>query len=273
MSTTASSSSSSSSSTSGRRALPFAEQLVIVSGGSRGLGAAIVRAFAREGARVVINFHKSEEAAHALARELGNQALPWRADVRDPTAVQAMVAGARAHFKAPVTTLVSNALVDYRFDPVGRATADGITWGHYAGQLEGSVRGALNLLQAALPQMAEQGGGRFITIGTNLVQNPVVPYHDYAASKAALLAFTRHMAAELGPRGITCNMVSGGLLDKTDASAATSDAIFDLIRATTPLREVVSPAAMADAVLFFASPWSRAVTGQNMIVDGGLVMG
>jgi 3-oxoacyl-[acyl-carrier protein] reductase len=101
----------------------------------------------------------------------------------------------------------------------------------------------------------------------------VVPYHDYTAAKAALLAFTRTLSHELGADGITVNMVSGGLLRATDASAATPAAVFDLIAASTPLREVTTPEQFADAVLFFASPWSRAVTGQNLIVDGGLVKG
>jgi 3-oxoacyl-[acyl-carrier protein] reductase len=109
-------------------------------------------------------------------------------------------------------------------------------------------------------------------IGTNLVQNPVVPYHDYTTSKAALLGFTRNMARELGAYGITVNMVSGGLLRTTDASSATSQEVFDLIESTTPLRKVTTPEDLADVVLFFASPWARAVTGQNLIVDGGLVM-
>lgn len=133
------------------------------------------------------------------------------------------------------------------------------------------MRGALNTIQAATPTMRERGFGRVVNIGSNLFQNPVVPYHDYTAAKAALLALTRTMAADLGPDGITVNMVSGGLLRTTDASAATPEDIFDMIAANTPLRRVTTPAEFADAVLFFASPWARVVTGQNLIVDGGLV--
>lgn len=98
-----------------------------------------------------------------------------------------------------------------------------------------------------------------------------MPYHDYTASKAALLSLTRTLAADLGADGITVNMVSGGLLRTTDASAATPDEVFDLIAASTPLGRVVTPEEFADALLFFASPWSRSVTGQNLVVDGGLV--
>jgi 3-oxoacyl-[acyl-carrier protein] reductase len=248
------------------------DQVVLISGASRGVGAALGRAFVREGARVVLNYYRSADAAQALARELGPRAGAWQADVRDADAVRAMVAGAQDHFGAPVTTVVSNALIDYRFDPVGRGTAETLTWDHYARQLEGSVQAALNLLQATLPGMDAAGGGRFVAIGSNLVQNPVVPYHDYTTGKAALLGFVRNMAAELGPRGITVNLVSGGLLDRTDASSATSDEVFELIRQTTPLRRVTTPEEFADAVLFFASPWARGVTGQNLTVDGGLVM-
>lgn len=251
---------------------PLSDQVVLISGASRGVGAALGRAFVREGARVVLNYYRSTAAAEDLARELGAAALPWQADVRDAQAVCAMVEGARNHFGAPVTTVVSNALVEYRFDPVGRGTVDTLTWADYARQLEGSVQGALNLLQASLSGMESAGGGRFIAIGSNLVQNPVVPYHDYTTGKAALLGFVRNMAAELGPRGVTVNLVSGGLLDRTDASSATSDEVFGLIQQSTPLRRVTTPEELADAVLFFASPWARGVTGQNLTVDGGLVM-
>jgi 3-oxoacyl-[acyl-carrier protein] reductase len=252
---------------------PLASQVVLVTGAGRGVGAALTRAFHREGARVVLNYFRSQAEAEALAAELGERVLPWQADVRAADQVQGMVDAARSHFGDPVTTVVSNALVDYQFDPVGRAAPDTLTWDHYQAQLEGSVQAAFHLVQATRHGMQEAGGGGFIAIGSNLVQNPVVPYHDYTTGKAALLGFVRNMAAELGPTGIRVNMVSGGLLDRTDASAATSDEVFDLIRQSTPLRRVVTPAEFADAVLLLASPWSRAITGQNLIVDGGLVMG
>jgi 3-oxoacyl-[acyl-carrier protein] reductase len=121
------------------------------------------------------------------------------------------------------------------------------------------------------PHFKAAGGGSVVTIGSNLVQNPVVPYHDYTAAKAALMAFTRTASKELGHLGVRVNMVSGGLLRTTDASAATPDAVFDMIAGLTPLGQVTTPEDLADAVLLFASPWSRAVTGQTLVVDGGLV--
>ncbi|MGN6457254.1 MAG: 3-oxoacyl-ACP reductase [Achromobacter mucicolens] len=256
-----------------RPQLNLNQQLVIVTGASRGLGAAIAQAFLREGAKVVINYLNSADRAQALAATAPDRALAVQADVRDPAAVAAMVARASQHFGQPVHTIVNNALPAFQFNGDARPHADTLDWAQMNAQIEGSVRAALNTTQAALPGMRAAGGGRIINVGTNLVQNPVVPYHDYTAAKAALLAFTRTLSHELGADGITVNMVSGGLLRTTDASAATPDDVFDMIAAGTPLREVTTPEQFADAVLFFASPWSRAVTGQNLIVDGGLVKG
>lgn len=252
--------------------MKLSEQIVLVTGGGRGLGTAIVHAFAREGAKVVINYRRSRDAAEALAKEVGEaRAVALQADVTDAASVAAMMAAARSHFGTTVTTVVNNALADFSFNGDARAKADGIAWENFSAQFEGSVRGALNTVQAALPGMRERKFGRIINVGTNLFQNPVVPYHDYTAAKAALLSFTRTAAADLGPDGITVNMLSGGLLRTTDASAATPEAVFDFIASATPLRSVTTPAEFADAVLFFASPWARAVTGQNLVVDGGLV--
>ncbi|MEM9555708.1 MAG: 3-oxoacyl-ACP reductase [Acidobacteriota bacterium] len=251
---------------------PLEDQIVLVTGAGRGFGAAIARAFAREGSRVAINYYRSREKAEALAEELGERALALQADVRNADSVAAMVERVASELGAP-TTVVHNALADYSFNGDARDTLAKLSPDSLDAQSHTAVRGALHMIQAASPAMAAAGFGRFIHIGTNLVQNPVVPYHDYTAAKAALLALTRTAAAELGPQGITVNMVSGGLLRTTDASAATPDAVFDLIADTTPLRSVTTPEEAADAVLFFASPWARAVTGQNLIVDGGLVFG
>jgi 3-oxoacyl-[acyl-carrier protein] reductase len=250
--------------------LPLYEQIVLVTGAGRGLGAAIATAFAREGARVAINYRSSSDQAKALAARLGGRARTFRADVRNEDEVARMFAEIGEAFGAP-TTVVHNALADFSFNGDARSKLDKLTWAEMSTQLDTALKGAINLIRVARPSMESASFGRFVTIGTNLVQNPVVPYHDYVAAKSALLALTRTAAAELGPRGITVNMVSGGLLRTTDASAATPEAVFDIIAATTPLRRVTTPEEAADAVLFFASPWARAVTGQNLMVDGGLV--
>jgi len=253
--------------------LPIAEQVVVVTGGARGLGAHISRAFLDAGARVAIAHHRSRAAAEALAADHPGRAVAVAVDIRDPAQVAALVATAEAHFGEPVTTVVNNALVDFAFDGDARPKAHELPAERLQEQFAGSVVGPVELIKAARPGMAARGFGRVVNIGSNLVQHPVVPYHDYTATKAALLALTRTFAHDLGPDGITVNMVSGGLLRTTDASAATPEAVFDAIAAATPLGRVTTPEELADAVLFFASPWARAVTGQNLIVDGGLVKG
>ncbi|MEP9392643.1 3-oxoacyl-ACP reductase [Gordonia sp. VNK1] len=252
-------------------ASPFSEHVVLVTGGGRGLGTHIVRAVAAQGARVVINYRRSADAATELAAALGDNAVALPADVTDRAAVDSMIERAATYFGHPVTAVINNALPDYSFNGDARSHADELTVDELDAQFRGIVGGALNTTQAALPGMRAVGGGRIVTIGTNLVQNPVVPYHDYTAAKAALLALTRTLSADLGADGITVNMVSGGLLRTTDASSATPAEVFDAIAATTPLGSVTTPAEFADAVLFFLSHWSRAVTGQNLVVDGGLV--
>ena len=254
-------------------AIGLADQIVVISGGSRGLGAAISRAFLDQGARVAIGYHRSRDAADTLAAEYPGRGFAVPLDVTAPDQVRRSMDVAAEHFGEPVTTVVNNALVDFAFDGDARPKAPELDPARLASQFTGSVYGPLALIQATIPGMAERGFGRIVNIGSNLVQHPVVPYHDYTAAKAALLALTRTFAHDLGPSGITVNMVSGGLLRTTDASAATPEAVFDAIADGTPLGRVTTPAELADAVLFFASPWARAVTGQNLIVDGGLVKG
>lgn len=255
---------------------PLHGQRVLVTGGARGLGSALSRAFVREGATVIINYLSSADAASELEAELNGQrpgsAVAVQADVRDREQVDALFSTAEDTLDAPVTVVVNNALASFAFDGDARPHAHEIGWERFTQQFNGSVKAALNTVQRALPGFERSGCGRIINIGTNLFQHPVVPYHDYTASKAALLSLTRTLAHDLGPSNITVNMLSGGLLRTTDASAATPDAVFDAIAQGTPLRRVTSPAEFADAALFFASPWSRAVTGQNLVVDGGLVM-
>ena len=221
----------------------------------------------------MINYHQSQAAAKVLAAEFSDRALAVQADISDAAAVEALFAQAKAHFGAPISTVVNNALPRFSFNGDARPHLADLNWQHLNQQLTGVVGGALNTAKAALAGMRELGFGRIINIGTNLFQNPVVPYHDYTAAKAALLSLTRTLSQELGADGITVNMLSGGLLRTTDASSATPEAVFDIIAANTPVGSVTTPAEFADAILFFASPWARAVTGQNLIVDGGLVKG
>lgn len=249
------------------------EQIVLVTGGARGLGLAITQALIAQGARVVVNYLNSQKAAQNLQQQYPAQVFIFQADVTQAEQVQALFSAAKAHFQQPIHSVINNALVNFQFNGDARPRIEDLSWHSMQTQLDGAVKASLNTIQAGLVDMKALHFGRIVNIGTNLLQNPVVPYHDYTTAKGALLAFTRTAAHELGEFGINVNMLSGGLLQATDASKATPDVVFDVIAQSTPLRRVVTPQEFADAILMFLSPYSRAVTGQNLIVDGGLVKG
>ena len=248
-------------------------KVALVTGASRGVGAAIAKSLAGEGAAVVVNYLKSEGRAEEVARDIrgsGGEAFPYRADITDEAAVCEMVRTAEGAFGA-VDILVNNALPDYSFDPVERKDFAGVKWDDYLQQLA-ALRGALYCSQAVVPGMIGKGGGRIVSILSNLINNPVVAYHDYTTAKSSFLGFSRNLAAELGPHNITVNMIAGGLIDETDASAATTQEVRDIVAGSTPLRRLGTPEDLGRAVLMFASPWAGFVTGQYITCDGGLVM-
>ena len=251
--------------------LPINKQTVLITGAGRGLGSGITRSFHREGSRVIINYRKSYESAKKLSDSLGNNAILIKGDIRNKDDVKQM-SKELSDQKITVNTIVHNAINDYRFNGEQRKKIDEIGWQDFQNQIETSQKGFLNLLNIFTPNMKKAHFGRFITVGTNLFQNPVVAYHDYTAAKGGLLSITRTSAVDLGKFNITVNMISGGLLKITDASKDTPEEVFEYIKSITPLRRVTTTDDFSDAVLFFASPWSRAITGQNLIVDGGLVM-
>lgn len=248
------------------------KSVVLVTGASRGLGSTIAKNFGKKGYYVIVNYFKSEEKAKEVVAEIGaDRAIAIKADVRNKDEVESMVKQAISRF-GKIDVAVSNALVNFEFNPITQEKVDEMSWENYQEQFEGSVKSSLNVVQAVLPSMKKNNYGRIITIGTNLFQNPVVPYHQYTTGKAALLGFTRNMAKELGDLGITVNMVSGGLLQTTDASKVTTPEVFQLIANTSALNRVTHPEDVAEMVGFLGTEASRGVTGQNITVDSGLTM-
>lgn len=245
---------------------------ILVTGGARGLGAAIVDALSAKGYNVVINYNESKELAEKKVQELGeDKAIAYKADVRNREEVDQMVEAAIEKF-GRIDGIVNNALIGFKFDPVAQKAFKDLDWEDYEQQLEGTMKAAFNVSQSVIEHFIEQKSGTIVNIGTNLFQNPVVPYHEYTSAKAGLLGMTRNIASELGQHGIRANMVSGGLLKTTDASSVTTDEVFDLIANNTPLRQVTTPNDVANMVAFLSSDEAKSVTGQNITVDGGLTM-
>ena len=249
-------------------------KMVLVTGAGRGIGAAIATAFAREGATVAVNYLANEEAAArtvAACQAAGGDAWAVKADVGSESAVQAMVEEV-AREAGGIDIVVNNAFKPYAFDPERRSRFDDLDWRDYQAQFDGAVGAAFEVCRAVLPHMRRRARGSIVNIATNLVEHPVVPYHDYTTAKASLVAFSRNLASELGPVGIRVNCVAPGLVYPTQGTQNTRESFRESLMAATPLRRLARPEDVAGPVLFLASELSGFMTGQVLFVDGGLVM-
>ena len=253
-------------------------KVVLVTGAGRGIGAAIATAFAREGATVAVNYLANTVAAaetvtacQAAGHATGGDAWAVQADVGSPASVQAMSEEV-AREAGSIDILVNNAFKPYAFDPERRTRFDDLVWSDYQSQFDGAVGTAFNVCRAVWPQMRQRAQGSIVSVVTNLVEHPVVPYHDYTTAKASLVAFSRNLASELGPMGIRVNCVAPGLVYPTQGTRETRETFRESLMAATPLRRLARPEDVAGPVLFLASPLSGFMTGQVLTVDGGLVM-
>lgn len=245
---------------------------ILVTGSSRGLGATIAKTLSQQGYNIIINYYKNKSLAEDIVSDIGSDhAIAIQADVTNRNDIDHLIEQATQYF-GKIDVVINNALVDFKFDPTQQKSFTDLAWDDYQQQIDGTLKAAFNVTQSVMPQFLERQQGIIISIGTNLYQNPVVPYHEYTTAKAGLIGFTRNIAAELGKFGIRANVVSGGLLKTTDASATTTTEVFDMIAQTTPLKRVTSPQDIANMVAYLASEQANGITGQNFTVDGGLTM-
>ena len=255
--------------------MDFQNKVALVTGSSRGIGAAIAKAFAAEGATVIVNYLRNEGAADAIVaacEDAGGDALAIQADVTSETAVTSMVDRTLGEL-GKIDILVNNAFTPYVFDPDDRKRFWDLTWQDYQTQIDGALQSTHALCQAVLPNFRKRTQGTIVNVASDLIARPFIPYHDYNTAKSALVGFARNLATELGPLGIRANCVAPGLVYPTDASRRTKEDVKEMIIAQTPLRRIAAPDDVAGPVLFLASDWSRFMTGQTLYVDGGLVMG
>ena len=264
--------------------MDFSGKVIVVTGAGRGIGAAIAEAFARQGGSVAINYLRDRDSAEAVAERCrssrgsnghggssGGDAIAIQADVTNAADVDTLIRTVVDEF-GRIDVLVNNALAPYTFDPEARRRFADLGWDDYRSQFDGAVGAAFQTCRAVIPHFRQRASGAIVNIVTNLVEQPVVPYHEYATAKSALIGFSRNLAAELGPLGVRVNCVAPGLVYPTRSSEATRASFRDSIAAATPLGRIGRPDDIAGPVLFLASDWSRFMTGQVLFVDGGLVM-
>jgi gluconate 5-dehydrogenase/3-oxoacyl-[acyl-carrier protein] reductase len=244
---------------------PFslAGQHAVVTGASRGIGAAAARALDRAGARVLLTARSPADLAE-VAGDLHHDPVLASADLGDPQA-PAEIAGKALKDLGSVEILVNNAATAARLPTVDTDAAliDGL--------LAVNVRAPLLLIAALIPSMTERGGGSIINVSSvsGLVGTP--RRTAYAASKGALDAATRSLAIELGPSGIRVNSVAPGVVDTALwAKNKAIPGVVETIEGQTPLRRWATPEDIADVIVFLASDAARFVTGETISADGGM---
>ncbi|MEW2290198.1 SDR family oxidoreductase [Streptomyces sp. NPDC047841] len=244
-------------------------RVALVTGAGSGIGAATARLLAARGMRVVVNYLSNTKAAEEVVADIeaaGGQAMAVQADVREETAVESMVGRVQAAWGG-VDVLVHNALIPYAVKPF-----QDMTWEELGGKIDAEMHAAFAVTKAVLPDMTERGWGRLVYIGTGLSRVPRAGMIALGVSKAALEQFARYLAQELGPQGITVNVVSPGPVESRTADAVLDDATRQRQVAATPLGRLADPADVAQAVAFYASEDNSFMTGTTAAVNGGMAM-
>jgi 3-oxoacyl-[acyl-carrier protein] reductase len=241
------------------------DRVAVVTGASRGIGAAIARRLAADGAAVVVNYSRNAAAAETVVAEIvanGGTARAVQADLADLTGIAALFDTAMETF-GQLDILVNNAAVA-QFLPLEQITPD-----HVNRQFALNVFGLLFAIQEAARRMGEKGG-RIIQISSGAAQSAPPGGSVYSATKAAVDTITRSLASELGPRRITVNSVSPGFTETDMLRSVVAEAGWEALAAQTPLGRIGTPEDIADVVAFLASEEARWITGQVIGVNGGL---
>ncbi|MEW5920683.1 MAG: 3-oxoacyl-[acyl-carrier-protein] reductase [Bacillota bacterium] len=248
--------------------MPLWGKVALVSGGSRGIGGAIVLALAGAGAKVVINYQQREEAALQVKEEVeacGGEALLYRADVAIFSECEQMVQATLDHF-GRIDILVNNAGVrrDSLLAVMKNADWDAV--------LDTNLKGVFNCCKAVIkPLLKQKSGGRIINIASVAGLCGNSGQTNYAAAKAGVIAFTKSLAKELGRRDITVNAIAPGFIE-TEMTASLAEPWQETLRSQIALGRFGKPSEVAAAVLFLAGEDSAYITGSVLSIDGGLAI-
>jgi len=250
-----------------RDLLDLTGRVAIVTGASQGIGAGIATRFATAGARVIVHYRRDRQGAkHVVTRIMraGGTAVAIGAELSNEGDVARFFADADDRL-GPVDILVNNAGQNFPLHSL-----DGISLDEWRTMFRDNVESMFLCTQAAAAVMRERGGGAIVNIGSISAANPATDHSHYNSAKAAVLAFTRSCAQELGPAGIRVNSVSPGLIRKTGIEKDWPDGVARWL-GKVPLGRLGEPDDIADACLFLASPAARWISGQDLAVDGGVL--
>ena len=238
------------------------KKIALVTGGSRGIGAAVARRLAADGCTVVINYETSQDKAQALAKEIRGLAL--RADVSDPVQVQKMIDTVLEKF-CQLDILVCCAGIAWQGLTQDMGEAD------YRRVMGVDLDGTFYCCQKALPLMIRQKSGKIVTVASMWGQTGGSCEVAYSAAKAGVIGLTKALAKEVAPSGVTVNCVSPGVIETDMVKPLGVQALADLAE-ETPLGRLGQPEDVANCVSFLCSPAANFLTGQVIAPNGGLVI-
>jgi NAD(P)-dependent dehydrogenase (short-subunit alcohol dehydrogenase family) len=244
-------------------------RVAVITGASRGIGAATALVLAERGFRVVVNYRSSAEQADEVvqaATVAGGEAVAIRADVTAPDDVAAMVDETQQRW-GRVDVLVHNALIPFDIT----SFAD-LSWEQLGGKLDRELHAAFLITKAVVPGMVSRSYGRMVYLSTGLSRRPREGMITLGTAKAALDQFVRYVALELAPHGITANLVAPATVAETKVSGKLASGEVVQLGATNPMGRLVRPDEVAKTVAFLASEESGFITGHYLPVNGGLSM-
>jgi len=240
-------------------------KVALVTGASRGIGAAAAIRLAQRGADVVVNYHQNREAAQTVLNQVdaaGGRGIIFQADVTQRTQVDSMVKTAKKQLGA-IDVLVNNAYFPFQVSPLHE-----IAWEKFHQAIEHELSAFYNCVQACLPDMREKKAGRIVVVSTRLAQQPLPRMGAYAAAKSALESMANTMAIELGPLGVAVNVVTPAFT-LTDASMIMPEAYRERVKETRPLKKHLYPEDVAGAIAFLAGDEASMLTGSHILITGG----